>query len=440
MRRTPPASPAVEKGVEACDASGPGPVRRARRATGDDAFERLQGPVQALFFQSAFVGPMAKAVSVPRPVPARPIAPPQQLSKEDEAKRDALAGRLFESMVQSAELMNMYLGLRLGYYEALARDGPGTCIDLAARTGTDERYAREWLEAQAASGFLEVANADAAPKTRRFSLPAAHREVLLQKESLAYLGFLPTFAGSIGRMLPKLEQAYRSGEGIAWTTYGDEVRRAQGDQNRPFFRHVFAQQFLAKIPDVHKRLRSNPPARVADIACGVGWSSIAIAQAYPKARVEGFDTDSGAIRLARTHARDQGVSDRVQFSDKDGLKVGSAPGYDLVTICEALHDMSRPVEVLRAVRKSLAPGGAVLVVDENVLEKFTAPAPPLERLFYSFSTLACLANGRAESPSAATGTMMRPDTLARYAREAGLLKAEVLPLPHDFFRFYLLRP
>lgn len=333
----------------------------------------------------------------------------------------------------------MYLGLRLGYYEALATHGPATARQLAARTKTDERYTREWLEAQAVAGILGVDSTTARPSARRFSLSAGHREALLEKESLSYLGVLPRYVGAIGPLLPRLVRAYQTGEGISWAAYGDEVRRAQGDQNRPFFQQVFAQKYLAEIPDLHRRLQGRPRARVADVACGVGWSSIAMATAYPEIQVEGFDTDQGAIRLARAHAKAAGVAERVRFSSKDGLDVDHSAGYDLVTICEALHDMSRPVDVLRAARRSLAPGGSVLVVDENVLETFTAPGPDLERLFYAFSTLACLANGRAEAPSAATGTVMRPETLTRYGKAAGFRHVETLALKHDFFRFYRLR-
>jgi 2-polyprenyl-3-methyl-5-hydroxy-6-metoxy-1,4-benzoquinol methylase len=179
---------------------------------------------------------------------------------------------------------------------------------------------------------------------------------------------------------------------------------------------------------------------VADIACGAGWSSIAIALAYPAAEVDGFDLDALSIELARRNAAAAGVADRVRFHLRDAADADLAGGYDLVLICEALHDLSRPVEALRTMRRLANETGAVLVVDERVAETFTAPGDDLERLFYGFSVLCCLPAGMAEQPSAATGTVLRPTTLRRYAREAGFRDAEVLPIEHDLFRLYRLIP
>jgi 2-polyprenyl-3-methyl-5-hydroxy-6-metoxy-1,4-benzoquinol methylase len=179
---------------------------------------------------------------------------------------------------------------------------------------------------------------------------------------------------------------------------------------------------------------------VADIACGVGWSSVGIAQGYPKLTVDGFDLDAAAIDMAKRHADEAGVSDRVDFAVRDASDPRLAGQYDLVTIFEALHDMSQPVQALRAARGLLAEGGSILVADERVAEDFAAPGDDIERLMYGWSILLCLANGLAETPSVGTGTVMRPSKLRAYAAEAGLSNVEVLPIDHLFFRFYRLRP
>lgn len=155
-------------------------------------------------------------------------------------------------------------------------------------------------------------------------------------------------------------------------------------------------------------------------------------------RRHGFDLDAPSIELAHRHAAQAGVADRVRFHVRDAGDPALAGRYDLVLICEALHDLSRPVEALRTMRRLAAADGAVLVVDERAAEEFTAPADNTERLFYGYSVLCCLPAGMSEQPSAATGTVFRPATLRRYAVEAGFRDAQALPIQHDMFRVYRL--
>lgn len=360
--------------------------------------------------------------------------------QSDASRRDALVGRVFGAAVNSVDLFSIYLGSRLRFYEALRTHGPMTSKQLATRTRTSERYAREWLEQQAVSGILDTDHGSEGAQARRYSLPAGHAEVLLDRESTNYLAFFPRYFIAAAQVMPKLLRAYRTGGGVAWGDYGPDVWEAQAEQNRPFLTRQFVSQFVAKISGVDRRLRQEPAARVADIACGAGWASIALAKAYPKARIDGFDLDNKALGQARRNAKEARVDDRVKFHNRDAARPGVDYSYDFVTIVEAVHDLARPVDVLRAARNLLSPTGAVLVVDENVPEEFAAPGTELDRLFYGFSLLACLPNGLADKPSAATGTVMRPATLKEYAREAGFSRVDVLPMPHDFFRFYLLRP
>jgi 2-polyprenyl-3-methyl-5-hydroxy-6-metoxy-1,4-benzoquinol methylase len=179
---------------------------------------------------------------------------------------------------------------------------------------------------------------------------------------------------------------------------------------------------------------------VADVGCGTGWSSLAIARAFPKVRVDGFDLDDASVAAATSHAEDAGVADRVQFHVHDAADPQLAGRYDLVTAFETLHDMARPVEALRAMRELLAPSGVVLIADERVAETFAAPANEIDRFNYGWSILHCLPACRAESPSAATGTVMRPPTLHRYATEAGFSEVQIVPIENDFWRFYQLIP
>ncbi|HZO26829.1 MAG TPA: methyltransferase domain-containing protein [Chloroflexota bacterium] len=351
-------------------------------------------------------------------------------------RRDALVGRIFQSMLGAMDLFNLYLGDRLGLYRALAEGGPATSAELASRAGIAERYAREWLEQQAVGSILEVNDAGQEAAARRYSLPSGHDEVLLDQDSLSYLAYVGRFAVSIGQATPSVLEAFRTGGGVSWAAFGADAREGQAEQNRPIFLNLLGSAWLPAIEDVHARLQADPPTRVADIGCGAGWSCIGLAKAYPKARVDGFDLDEPSIILARSNAAEHGVADRVRFQVRDVSDPALAGQYDLVMGFEMLHDLSRPVEALRVMRGLLAAGGTVIIMDEKVAEQFTAPGDEAERLYYGFSTLCCLPAGMAEEPSAGTGAVMRPDTLRRYALEAGFRDVEVLPIEHDQFRFY----
>jgi 2-polyprenyl-3-methyl-5-hydroxy-6-metoxy-1,4-benzoquinol methylase len=360
-------------------------------------------------------------------------------TEAEEAERDALVERLFGAALGAYELMTVHLGDRLGYYRALSEDGEVTSAELAAATGTDERYAREWLEQQAVAGIIEVDDVEAAAEERRYTLPAGHAEALVDRDSLAHVTPMARYGVSFAQTLPAVEEAFRTGGGVGWDEFGRLGRESQGDVNRPIFSNLLGSEWLPSIEDVHERLRTDPPARVADVACGAGWSSIAIARAYPKVTVEGLDLDEESVALARRNLAGTGVADRVSFEARDAGDPELAGSYQLVTVFEALHDMSRPVEVLRALRGLVAEDGAVVVMDERVADTFTAPGDEIERIMYTYSVLCCLPVGRSEQPSAATGTVMRTDTLRSYATEAGFSEVEVLPIEHDVFRLYRLR-
>lgn len=360
---------------------------------------------------------------------------PEQLTGQ---QRDELVERLFGASLGAIDILTVYLGEHLGLYQALSDGGPLTSLELAAKTGTHERYAREWLEQQAIIGIVEVDDADTVPKSRRYGLPPGHAEVLLDRDSLAYLGPLARFIPAIGKAMPKIMDAFRTGGGVPYAAYGADAREAQAALNRPAFINLLGEEWLPAIPDVHERLQADPPARVADIACGAGWSSIAIARAYPKVRVDGYDNDEASVQMARAYAAGANLEDRVSFHVRDAAEQTFSGNYDLVTIFEAIHDMSRPVEVLMTARRLAGEDGAVIVMDERVAETFAAPGEPIERFFYGASVLFCLPIGMAEQPSAGTGTVMRPDVLRAYATEAGFGDVEILPIEHDMWRFYRL--
>ncbi len=364
----------------------------------------------------------------------------QALSAEESQRRDVLVGRLFKSVLGAMDLFHVYLGSQLGLYEALGRRGWATSAELAGATQLSERYVREWLEQQAVSGVLDVEDVGADARSRRYTLSPGHAEVLLSHDSLNYGAPFPRMIVSLASQLPAVAHAFRHGGGVPYSAYGADMREGLATGNRVFFLNLLGSSWFPAIPDVHARLQAGPSARVADVGCGSGWSSIAIARAYPKVRVEGFDIDEPSVALAQANVVAEGLTDRVSFSTRDAADPALEGTFDLVVAFECVHDMARPVEALRAMHSLVAEGGAVIIADERVADTFTAPGDDVEQYMYGFSALHCLPVGMVDHPSAETGTVMRPNTLRGYATDAGFSAVEVLPVAFDFWHFYRLVP
>src|SRR5918911_4120337 len=221
-------------------------------------------------------------------------------------RRDALVERLFMDAVGAFDLFSVYLGDRFGLYRALADRGPLTPAELAEAAGIHERYAREWLEHQAASDLLEVEPNGA---ERRFRLPEGHHEALLDASSLNYIAPIARAVVASVHPLPALLEAFRTGEGVPYADYGFDLHEGQASFTRPLFENLLGKEWLPSVPEVHERLLADPPARIADIACGQGRSSIEMARAYPKVHVDGIDSDRASIERAREILAGSGLED-----------------------------------------------------------------------------------------------------------------------------------
>jgi ubiquinone/menaquinone biosynthesis C-methylase UbiE len=351
-------------------------------------------------------------------------------------RADALAERLSAAALGALELFSVYLGAELGLYDVLAHHGPLTAEELSRHAAIAPRYSDEWLQQQAVAGLLDVEHPDDT-RRRRYRLPPQHARVLADADDPTHAAPFAHMLAGIGGVLPRVADAYRTGGGVPYEAYGRAFRHGQGHINRPAFTHELATDWLAAMPDVAARLRDGG-ARVADLGCGQGWSSLAVARAYPQARVDGIDLDPASIADATRHAEEAGLDGRVRFRHADATELHGP--YDLVLILEALHDMTDPAAALRAARAALRPTGAVLVVDERVADTFTAPGDELERMMYGWSVTHCLPTQLVDQPSAALGTVMRSGTVRELTHQAGYARVDVLPLHHDFFRLYRLHP
>lgn len=350
------------------------------------------------------------------------------------SEAETYAERLFAASMSTYETFSTYVGLQLGWFAALAAE-PLTSAELAERTHTQERYCREFCEFQASLGTVTMTSGPGAD--RRFSLPPGPAEVLLDERSLNYLGPLARMAVAAGRRIDDLMSAYRDGGGVSWAELGADARESQSALNRPWFSRRLGPA-LAEVTDLHAQL-SRPGARILDVGCGGGWSSIALARAYPQASVLGVDVDLPSIDAARGTAAAEGLAERVQFLVAEGEALSDTEPFDAAFAFECLHDMPRPVEVLTAMRQSVRPRGSVVIMDEAVDDELTAPGSEIDQCMYGFSLFICLPDGLSSEPSAGTGTVMRPAVLRDYATRAGFGTVEVLPIEDfGFFRFYRL--
>ncbi len=356
----------------------------------------------------------------------------------DTERAEALAGRLFESLVAFQDLGSVYLGDRLGMYRSLAEFGPATSAELAARTGLAERYVREWLEHQAVTGILEVERASDDFAGRSFRLPDAFVPVLVDEVSPYYMAAAGKAMVGAGRPIELVVEAFKSGGGVPYELYGETFLEGQAAFNRPAFTELLGSEWIPAMPDVYATLRAKPDACIADIGMGFAWSSIALAKAFPNAIVDGIDSDVASVERANANIAAEGMSDRVRAIARDAGDPTLEGKYDLACAFECVHDMSDPVGVLRSMRRMVSPNGTVLVMDEKVQDEFVAPGDDVERFMYGWSVLHCLPVGMADEGSVGTGTVMRSSTMRQYAEAAGFTRFQILPVETDFFRFYRL--
>lgn len=357
------------------------------------------------------------------------------VTADESAEVEAFAGGLFMACLATLELANVELGLRLGLYEALAAAGPSTTAELAASAGIVERYAQEWLEQQAVAGVITVDDPSQPAGERRFTLPNAHAHVLLDEDSEACMKPCAAVVPWLARAIDIMGTEFARGSGASFGSFG--VHDVQAAFTRPVFVNHLTQTWLPALPDVQSKLNSGDPVRIAEIGCGEGLAAITIAQAYPNVEVVGYDLDEASIAAARQASMAAGLDDRVHFELRDAADPALAGTFDLVLAVEMVHDVPDPVAVLASMRNLAHPNGAVLVADERTENAFTVPTTEMERFFYAFSTLHCLAVS-LQNGGAGTGTVMRAETLRQYAAAAGFSDVDVINVEHPQFVLYRL--
>jgi SAM-dependent methyltransferase len=297
---------------------------------------------------------------------------------------DKLMQFVFRAVDEVGATLNtalVVMGDKLGLYRAMAEAGPLSPADLAGRTGTAERYVREWLNAQAAGGYVEYD-----PDSGRYALAPEQAVALTDPDSPAYLpGFFQIALGSVLGS-PKITEAARSGAGFGWHQHGPDVHEGCERFFRPGYNANLISGWLPTLDGVVTKLERG--ALVADVGCGYGASTILMAQAFPNSDFTGSDYHDGSIETARRHAQEAGVAGRIRFETAPAAAY-SGTGYDLVTMFDCLHDMGDPVGAARHVRGTLAPDGTWMIVEPYAGDRVEENLNPVGRAYYAFSTLLC---------------------------------------------------
>jgi SAM-dependent methyltransferase len=333
-----------------------------------------------------------------------------QVSRLDMNKLNAFVGQFVTDLGAAVHAGMVVIGEKLGLYKALAGE-PLTSAQLAAKTKTDERYLREWLASQAAGGYVTYND-----KTGKFSLSEEQVFTLVNEDSPAYLpGAFELALGSLAAV-PRIAESFRTGDGMGWHEHVDGVFHGCEKFFRPGYAANLVSAWIPSLRDVEAKLKAG--ARVADVGCGKGASTILLAQAYPKSQFFGFDYHDQSIEAARESARRNGVADRVTFSV---AKAKEFPGkdYDFVAVFDCLHDMGDPVGAATHVRKSLAKDGTWMIVEPFANDLLKDNLNPVGRVYYGFSTLLCTPCSRSQEVGLCLGAQAGEARIREVVTEAG---------------------
>jgi len=330
----------------------------------------------------------------------------------DSDRLNAFMGKMVSDLGAAMNASLMLVGDKLGLYKALAAKGPMSSAELAQTTGTAERYVREWLAAQAASGYVDY---DAA--TGKFSMQPEQTMALADEDS-------PVFMGAVGNVIAaafldetKISDAFRTGKGVGWNRRSECLFCGTARFFRTGYKHHLVQEWLPALDGVVEKLRRG--ARVADVGCGHGVSTQVMAEAFPNSRFFGFDYHEGSIETARQAAKEARLSDRVSF-DVHSARTYPAHGYDLVCFFDCLHDMGDPVGAIKHVRETMTADGTCMLVEPFANDRLEDNLNPVGRVYYAASTMICTPASLDQEVGLALGAQAGEARLREVARQGGL--------------------
>jgi SAM-dependent methyltransferase len=345
---------------------------------------------------------------------------------------EAFAGRVIGDIAATMSTVFCALGDKLGLFDALASAGPATAAELAARSGTEERYVQEWLRGLTAAGYVEHDR-----HSGRFTLPAAHAAVLADENGLWFLaGGYQELAGMLPA-LERLEGAFRQGGGVPQAAYPDDAYDGMARFTRSWFDHRLLRDWLPMLPELEQRLRTG--VRWADVGCGAGRAVIRLAQAFPASTFVGYDAFPAQVDRARKAAVEADVSDRVRFEVADGGD-GLPERYDVISTFDVVHDAKDPAGLVAGIRRSLADDGTYLWLEINCADDPADNTGPIATVLYGFSVLYCMTTSLAQGGAGLGTCGCPPSVVEELGQSVGFRSVRELDIGDPFNRFYVLRP
>ena len=325
----------------------------------------------------------------------------------------------------------LLVGDRSGLFKAMAGAGMLSADALAERAGMAPRYVEEWLAVMTGAGYVEH---DASADT--FMLPEEHAMFLTDDSSEYYLGGLFQGLPGLLAMTPRLVSAFKTGEGVSFSEFGAELPRSLEAMNRSVYENRLVRTWLPAMPDVVERL--NAGGRALDVGCGTGVVPITLAKAFPSAIVAGLDFDARSIDIARGHARNAGLADRVSFLAESVEALGTEPGWDLISTFDVIHDLPDPLDAMTRIRLALNEGGTYLMVEPKVADRLEVNVKnPFARMLYGMSCLHCVPQSLAQG-GPGLGACWGEARARKIAEEAGFARFQRLDIRSPAMAFYAL--
>ncbi len=348
----------------------------------------------------------------------------------DKERIGKFANAVYRDMAGTMAIGMGYLGLKSGLFAAMKDGTPVSANDLVERTGLNTRYVEEWLNGMTAAGWLEHDE-----EAGTFAMPEEHGFLLASEGTDHYMGGLFLAGPSLLSHAPEVARAFRVGGGVHFDAFDDDWIKALDLMNGGAYKHRLASYWMKQLPEIDERLAAG--GRVLDIGCGVGKVSLALSKAYPQARITGFDPDGNSVAQARNAAADAGA-DQVEFVE--GLITDIAPEsvFDFAGMFDCLHDLAEPGETLAEIRKRMAPGGVLMVMEPRAADRLEDNSNPLGTVYYGFSLFHCMTQSLAQG-GPGLGTCMGPEKAMSLLNNAGFSDVKELPIKSQTNMFFAAR-
>ena len=349
----------------------------------------------------------------------------------DKDKVKSFTQHVFRDMAGAMTAGLAYLGTRTGLFNAMQGRGPMQLQQVVEASGLQARYVEEWLKGMVCAGYLEYE-----PGAQTYELPEEHAFMLASEGTDHFVGGLFHMAPVLLGVATKVARAFEEGGGVPFADYGEEGVTALNLVNRGTYENRFASYWLQAMPEVVQKLETG--GRALDFGCGTGHVSVALAKAFPESTFLGIDIDAGSIERAIRNAKERGVEDRARFEVCALDALAEDGGFDLITVCDCIHDLVEPVNTLHALKRRLEPDGTLFAIEPKAADRLEDNRHPIGAMFYGFSVFHCMTQSLAQG-GPGLGTCMGPQQTESLLRAAGFTEFRALDIKSHVNSFYCAR-